>query len=87
MVTNDWLVYLLRCSDNTLYCGITNNLVKRVLAHNTGKGAKYTRGRGPVTVVANVTNLTRSEAAKLEYRVKQQSTVDKKLALFETQHG
>ena len=47
-----WFVYLARCADDTLYCGITNDLVERVIAHNCGKGAKYTRGRGPFELVA-----------------------------------
>ena len=41
-------VYILRCADGTLYCGWTNDLAARLDAHNSGKGAKYTRGRGPV---------------------------------------
>ena len=49
METNKcWVVYILRCKDNTLYTGITDDLNKRLKAHNEGKGAKYTRGRGPV---------------------------------------
>lgn len=43
-----WVCYLLRCADDTLYCGITNDLNKRLAAHNAGTGAKYTRVRGPV---------------------------------------
>lgn len=45
-----WVVYILECADGTLYTGITDNLEKRLRAHNSGKGAKYTRGRGPVTL-------------------------------------
>src|SRR5690606_27845254 len=47
-----WTVYLVRCADDTLYCGITNDLAGRLAAHEAGKGAKYTRGRGPLVVVA-----------------------------------
>lgn len=43
-----YFVYILECADGTLYTGITNDLDKRIKTHNTGKGAKYTRGRGPV---------------------------------------
>lgn len=43
-----WVVYILECRDGTLYTGITDNLDRRLKAHNAGKGAKYTRGRGPV---------------------------------------
>lgn len=42
-----WIVYILECKDTTLYTGITDNLEKRIAAHNDGKGAKYTRSRGP----------------------------------------
>lgn len=45
-----WWVYILRCEDDTLYCGATNDLSSRIAAHNRGAGAKYTRGRGPVTL-------------------------------------
>ncbi len=49
METRDksWVLYILECKDGTLYTGITDNLDKRILAHSNGKGAKYTRGRGP----------------------------------------
>ena len=46
-----WVLYVLRCKDGTLYCGITNNLPGRIAAHNRGKGARYTRGRGPVALI------------------------------------
>lgn len=45
-----WLVYILECGDGTLYTGITDDLDKRLKAHSAGKGAKYTRGRGPLTL-------------------------------------
>ena len=45
---NSWKVYILRCGDDSLYTGITTNVEKRFVAHSTGKGAKYTRGRGPL---------------------------------------
>ena len=65
-----WTVYLLKCRDDTFYCGITNDIQKRLKAHNTGKGAKYTRGRGPVVLKAWLGNLTHSEALKIEHAVK-----------------
>ena len=46
-----WWVYLVRCADDTLYCGITNDLERRLAAHNSGRGAKYTRPRRPVELV------------------------------------
>lgn len=72
-----WFVYLLRCSDDTLYCGITNDLERRIKQHNEGKGAKYTRGRGPVALIKSFTCDSKSEALKLEYKIKQLSREDK----------
>jgi putative endonuclease len=46
----DWFVYIVECADRTFYTGITNNLERRVDEHNAGKGARYTRGRGPVSL-------------------------------------
>jgi len=66
-----WVVYLIRCSDGSLYCGITNNLKNRLATHNSGKGAKYTRSRRPVELVVASFKMTKSDALKLEYRVKQ----------------
>lgn len=66
-----WFVYLLKCSDDTLYCGITNNLEKRIETHNKGKGSKYTRGRLPVVLIKSFELETKGEALKLEYRIKQ----------------
>jgi len=65
-----WVVYLVRCSDKSLYCGITNNLEKRLDAHNLGKGAKYTRSRTPVELMGTSSAMTRSDALKLEHRIK-----------------
>ncbi len=68
---NDWTVYLLRCSDNSLYCGVTNHLENRLEKHQQGTASKYTRSRLPVKLAAVKTNLTKTEAYKLEYRIKQ----------------
>jgi len=65
-----WVVYLIRCSDESLYCGITNNLKNRLIAHNSGQGAKYTRSRRPVELVGASSAMTKSDALKLEHRVK-----------------
>jgi putative endonuclease len=70
MIKNNWLVYLIRCSDNSLYCGITNDIKNRLIEHNSGKGAKYTRSRRPVELVGVGPKMTKSEALKLEYRIK-----------------
>lgn len=74
-----WVVYILKCSDDTLYTGITNNLNARIEKHNNGTGAKYTRGRGPVTLLKSWAFETKSEAAKEEYRIKQLSRTQKML--------
>jgi putative endonuclease len=66
-----WVAYLVRCSDNSLYCGISNDLKMRLRDHNSGKGAKYTRTRRPVALVGVSSRLTKSEALKLEYKIKQ----------------
>ena len=63
--------YLLVCSDNTLYCGYTNNLDKRIAAHNSGKGAKYTKTRLPVKLVYSETFDNKSDAMKREWQIKQ----------------
>ncbi|MBW2144332.1 MAG: GIY-YIG nuclease family protein [Deltaproteobacteria bacterium] len=78
MTKRQWVVYLVRCSDKSLYCGITNNLKNRLAEHNSGKGAKYTRSRRPVTLVGTSSEMTRSDALKLEYRVKQVPSNKKK---------
>lgn len=70
MTNNNWVVYLIRCSDSSLYCGVTNNLQTRLAAHNSGKGAKYTRSRQPVELVAASSNMSKSDALKLELRIK-----------------
>jgi putative endonuclease len=76
-----WIVYLIRCSDESLYCGTTNNLKNRLETHNSGKGAKYTRFRRPVKLVAASYEMTKSDAFKLECRVKQVSASKKYLEL------
>ena len=68
---NNWIVYLVKCRDNSLYCGITNRLDNRIQAHNSGKGAKYTRSRRPVVLEAVSSKMTKSEALKLEFYLKQ----------------
>lgn len=71
------IVYILECNDRTLYTGYTNNLKKRLDMHLTGKGAKYTRGRGPFQVVYTQVFPTKSEALKYEYKIKQLSRKEK----------
>ncbi len=69
--------YILECSDGTLYCGWTNDLEKRLLAHNEGKGAKYTRGRRPVKLVYYEEFETKEEAMKRECSIKKLGRDDK----------
>ena len=74
--------YLLRCADGTLYCGWTNDLDKRVAAHNAGAGAKYTKPRRPVELAYYETFATRREAMRREAQIKR-LTRQQKLALIE----
>lgn len=80
-ISRQWVVYLIRCSDESLYCGITNNLKNRLAAHNSGRGAKYTRSRRPVELVGASFEMTKSDALKLECRVKRLPAGKKKLGL------
>jgi len=72
-----YTVYILVCNDETYYTGITNDLDKRLETHNLGKASKYTRSRLPVNVIAVRDGLTKSQALKLEYKVKQQKKNNK----------
>lgn len=73
--------YILRCSDGTLYTGWTNDLAKRTAAHNSGRGAKYTRGRTPVELVYSESFQTKNEALSREAELKRM-TRDEKLDLI-----
>ncbi|MFA5371953.1 MAG: GIY-YIG nuclease family protein [Sideroxydans sp.] len=75
-----WVCYLLRCADDTLYCGITNDLDKRLATHNAGEGAKYTRGRTPVELRYQEHCADKSAALKREMEIKALSRI-RKLAL------
>lgn len=72
-----WYIYILECSDGTLYTGITTDVNRRLLEHNSGKGAKYTRNRKPVKLLALFEANNRSEASKEEYRIKRLSREEK----------
>ena len=76
--------YILECADGTLYCGWTNNLEKRLKAHNEGRGAKYTRSRTPVTLVYYEEFETSREAQSREVKIKR-LTRKQKLELIEKQ--
>lgn len=72
-----YYIYILKCKDGTYYTGYTNNIEKRVRIHNDKKGAKYTRGRTPVTLVYEESFATKAEALKREYMIKQMSRAEK----------
>ncbi|MDO8350400.1 MAG: GIY-YIG nuclease family protein [Gallionella sp.] len=78
----NWVCYLLRCADDSLYCGITNDMEKRLAAHNAGMAAKYTRARGPVELVFVENCADRSAASKREMSIKKLTRVEK-LALIQ----
>ena len=73
--------YILKCADNTLYCGWTNDLEKRLAAHNAGTAAKYTRTRRPVKLVYYEEFETKQEAMSREFHIKSMSRLEK-LALI-----
>ena len=70
-MANMWKLYILRCGDGTLYTGITTDVEKRFAVHQSGKGAKYTRGRGPLALVYSEECGDHSSALKREYAIKQ----------------
>lgn len=70
-------VYILRCKDNSLYTGYTTNVKKRLRTHNAGKGAKYTRGRRPVSLVYFKRVDSKSLGLKLESRIKKLNKKEK----------
>lgn len=72
-----YYVYLLKCVDNSLYCGYTDDIDKRIKVHNSGKGAKYTRSRLPVSLAYHETFETKSEAMHREAEIKKLSRVEK----------
>lgn len=78
---SEYVVYILRCGDGTLYTGCTNDLPKRLAAHQSGKGAKYTRARLPVELVYSEPAADRSAALRREMAVKA-LTRQQKLALI-----
>lgn len=87
-----WFVYVARCSDGSLYTGIAKDVKKRIAQHNAGKGARYTRGRGPLVVCAVRRCASHGEALRLELRIKRLSRSEKealtgprRLALFARQ--
>lgn len=82
-ISKNYFVYLLRCSDGTLYTGTTNDLRRRVQQHNAGKGARYTAGRRPVDLVYVENCVSRSEALRREAALRKLSH-RQKLSLSES---
>ncbi len=78
-----WLVYIIRCADSSLYTGATNDLPQRLAAHEAGRGAKYLRGRGPLTVVYQEDGYGHGGALQREAEIKRLSRTQK-LRLIET---
>ena len=70
-------IYILECADSSLYCGWTNDIDRRVVAHNSGKGAKYTRSRLPVRLVYMEEFATKEEALSREWAIKKLTREDK----------
>jgi putative endonuclease len=81
-----WFVYLLKCSDGTIYCGITRDIPRRLKEHNgiLAGGARYTRSRRPVELIASASVSHRAEASKIEWRVKRLSK-HKKLLFMQSE--
>lgn len=84
-----WFVYLARCADGSLYTGIARDVAERIAAHDAGRGAKYTRGRGPLELCAVRRCRSKGEALRLELAVKalprtakEQLLAPRKLAAF-----
>ena len=77
----NWQVYIVLCSDNTLYTGITTDLQRRFSQHASGRGAKYFRSRQPVKVVYQENGHTRSSAGKREAEIKKLARIDKHILI------
>jgi putative endonuclease len=81
----NWNVYILECADGTLYTGITNDLDRRMAEHETGRGARYTRGRGPFRLVYHEICRGRGAASKRESEIKSLDR-EQKLGLVAEKH-
>lgn len=80
---DNYYIYLVKCCDNTLYCGYTSDLERRVAEHNSGRGAKYTSSRIPVQLVYWEGFETRREAMQREYAIKQLTRLQKQALILE----
>jgi putative endonuclease len=82
----EWQVYLLKCADKSMYCGIAKDLHARIKVHNEGKGAKYTMGRRPVELLVASRKMTKSDALKCEIAIKKLPAKRKISALNKITH-
>ncbi|MGB3341691.1 MAG: GIY-YIG nuclease family protein [bacterium] len=80
-----WYVYIIECSDNTLYVGVTLDIERRLKEHNSGKGGRYTRARMPVNLIYNESYNSKSKALKREIQIKGW-TKRKKIALIQNNY-
>lgn len=76
-----WFLYVVRCADGSLYTGIARNVADRLAMHEEGRGARYTRGRGPLTLCAVRRCAEKGRALRLEYAVKQLTRAEKEAML------
>ncbi len=65
-----WYLYLVRCGDGSIYTGVSNDVPRRLAEHRSGKGARYVRGRGPLALARKIRVGSKSDALRLENRVK-----------------
>lgn len=82
-----WYVYLLLCRDSSYYCGITNDIQKRLKQHNSGKGSKYVASRSPAMVVYVEPSENRSTASKREYAIKKLTRAEKEAIITESKRS
>ncbi|MEW8119526.1 MAG: GIY-YIG nuclease family protein [Candidatus Thiodiazotropha sp.] len=82
-----WYVYILQCSDRSLYTGIAKDLEKRLVQHNSGTGAKYTRGRTPVELVFAEGMRCHGDALRREYQIKRMSLAQKRKMIEASKPG
>jgi putative endonuclease len=80
-VEEAWFVYIARCADGSLYTGVALDVSERLAAHNAGRGARYTRGRGPLTLCAQRRCGSKGAALRLEWAVKQLARPQKETLL------
>ncbi|WP_080745070.1 GIY-YIG nuclease family protein [Cupriavidus necator] len=73
-----WYLYLLECTGDSIYTGITTDVARRFAEHVSGKGAKYTRSRKPLRIMAQLRFETKSEALKAEIKIKRMSSAQKR---------